>query len=140
MASQARSRIETVQRTDYVGAFLMFSGIVLIILGLTLGATNGFRTASFLAPFLLSWVMFVAFFIWEWRIPTAQASLPPSFWFLPNMPLLMSLALIGYANWSVAIIGLFESWELVHHQSAIITAVRYLPPGIVNFLVAPAAP
>jgi hypothetical protein len=70
----------------------------LLILGLTLGASYGWVTASFLAPFLLSVVLFPFFFWWETRVPEAHALLPPAIWRLPNVPVLVAFALITVSS------------------------------------------
>jgi MFS family permease len=50
------------KRLDLLGAGSMLAAIVLLILGLTLGASYGWRKPGFLVPFLLSWVLFGLFF------------------------------------------------------------------------------
>jgi hypothetical protein len=93
---------ERFKRLDIMGCFAMFAAIVLLILGLTLGASYGFKTAKFLVPFLLSWPIFVAFFFWEAKLPDGYALIPPSFWRIPNMTILMFFALGIYPWWAVS--------------------------------------
>lgn len=135
-AHEVSTTKEKFKRTDYPGAGLMLVAIILLILGLTLGATNGFKTASFLVPFLLSWILFGAFFAWEWKLPASFALVPPSFWFIPNMPLLMLLALMVYPIWGITLIAFLQRWQFVWGDSPIIAAVRYLPSGISGIIVA----
>lgn len=108
----------------------MLAAIILLILGLTLGASYGFRTAGFLAPFLISWILFPAFFIWEARIPEKYALLPPKVWRIPNFTILIVTALLIYSWWAVNFLPLIETWVRVHHESAIIAAVRVLPQSL----------
>ena len=81
------------KRLDLVGSFSMLAGIVLLILGLTLGASLGWKTAGFLAPFLISWFLFAFFFIWEAKIPQEYALLPAKTWKIPNFAILIVFAL-----------------------------------------------
>ena len=98
---------EKFKRLDLVGCVSMLIGIILLILGLTLGATYGFKTAKFLVPFLLSWPIFVGFFIWEAKLPTGYALIPPITWRIPNFTLLIflrSVSILGgqVNNWSLS--------------------------------------
>lgn len=118
------------KRLDLPGSLSMLAGIVLLILGLTLGASDGWKTAKFLVPFLLSWVLFAFFFIWEARIPVEYALLPPSFWRIKNITVLIVFALYIYGWWAVNFLALVETFMRVHEELAIIAAVRLLPEGI----------
>lgn len=134
------SQKEKLKRLDLVGAFFMFACIVLLILGLTLGATYGFKTAKFLVPFLLSWPIFVAFFIWEAYLPEGYALIPPSFWKIPNMTLLIFFALGIYPWWAVNQLPLVERFIALFGESPIIAAVRMLPQGLAALAVAMVIP
>ncbi|OCF76458.1 efflux protein EncT [Kwoniella mangroviensis CBS 8886] len=131
---------EKFKRLDLVGAFTMLVAIILIILGLTLGASYGWKTAKFLVPFLLSWPIFVAFFIWEARLPEGYALIPPSFWKIPNMTLLIVFALGIYPWWAVNQLPLVERFLVVNHETPIIAAVRMLPQGLAALAVAMVIP
>lgn len=74
----------------------MLLAIIFLILGLTLGASNGWRTAGFLVPFLLSCILFPLFFVWEARLPEEYALLPSSVWRIPNFAVLAVVALYIY--------------------------------------------
>jgi len=114
--------------------------IILLILGLTLGASYGFKTAKFLVPFLLSWPIFVFFFVWEARLPEGYALIPPAFWKIPNMPLLIVFALGIYPWWAVNQLPLVERFLAVFGEKPIIAAVRMLPQGIAALLTAMVIP
>jgi len=118
----------------------MLFGIILLILGLTLGATYGYKTAKFLVPFLLSWPMMVGFFVWEARLPPGFALIPSNFWFIPNMNLLMLMALGVYSSWGFILIGFLERWQDVNNESPLIAAIRFLPGGISAFFIASLVP
>ena len=81
-------------RLDVPGCLLIFIPIVLIIIGLTLGASHGFRTAGFLVPFLLAWPAVGVFFYWESKLSESDAFIPPSTWRIKNVTLL-SIFLLG---------------------------------------------
>ena len=123
------------KRLDLVGAFLMLSSIVLLILGLTLGASYGFKTAGFLAPFLLSWPLCIGFFFWEARIPDEYALLPAKTWRIPNFTILIVFALYIYAWFSLNYLPLVEISTKVYGEKSIIAALRILPQGVVSGIV-----
>ncbi|EIW68412.1 hypothetical protein TREMEDRAFT_32556 [Tremella mesenterica DSM 1558] len=135
-AGEVTTSREKFRRLDIVGSFAMLSSVILLILGLTLGASYGFKTAKFLVPFLLSWPIFVLFFIWEARLPEGYALIPPSFWRIPNMTLLIVFALAIYPWWAVNQLPLVERFLAVFGEKPIIAAVRMLPQGIAALLTA----
>ncbi|KAL7422343.1 hypothetical protein Q5752_002989 [Cryptotrichosporon argae] len=124
------------KRLDLVGSFLMLASIIMLILGLTLGASYGFKTAKFLVPFLLAWPLFVSFFIWEMRLPEGYALIPPSTWRIPNFTLLIVFALGVYPWWAVNQLPLVERFEALFGETPIIAAVRMLPEGMAALVTA----
>lgn len=120
----------TFKRLDLVGSLSMLVAIVLLILGLTLGASDGWRTPQFLVPFLLSFVLFPFFFFWESRIPEKYALLPPKTWRIPNFTTYIVFALYIYGWWSLNFLPYIETFVRVHGDPAIIAAVRMLPQGV----------
>ncbi|WVQ79735.1 hypothetical protein IAT38_001835 [Cryptococcus sp. DSM 104549] len=134
------SQRDKLKRLDIVGCMLMLVSIILLILGLTLGASYGWKKAGFLVPFLLSWPIFVSFFFWEAKLPEGYALIPPSFWRIPNMSLLMVFALGIYPWWAVSQLPQVERYLAVFGESPIIAAVRMLPQGIAALAVAMVIP
>ncbi|KAK8854629.1 hypothetical protein IAR55_003368 [Kwoniella newhampshirensis] len=128
------------KRLDLIGSFSMLVSIILLILGLTLGASYGWKKAGFLVPFLLSWPIFVFFFFWEARLPEGYALIPPSFWKIPNMTLLIVFALGIYPWWAVNQLPLVERFLVVNNETPIIAAVRMLPQGIAALATAMVIP
>ncbi|WWD19231.1 hypothetical protein CI109_103689 [Kwoniella shandongensis] len=128
------------KRLDLVGSFSMLVAIILLILGLTLGASYGWKKAGFLVPFLLSWPIFVFFFLWEARLPEGYALIPPSFWKIPNMTLLIIFALGVYPWWATNQLPFVERFLTVDGETPIIAAVRMLPQGIAALLTAMVIP
>lgn len=123
------------RRLDLVGSLIMLFAIVLLILGLTLGASYGWKTAKFLVPFLLSWVLFPAFFVWEHYLPETHALLPTKTWKIPNFATFIAFGLQVYPWWGVNFLGLVETFIGPRGEKPIIAALRVLPEGIVAFMV-----
>ncbi|ORY35678.1 major facilitator superfamily domain-containing protein [Naematelia encephala] len=135
-AEEVVDRADKFKRLDIVGCFSMLVSIILLILGLTLGASYGFKTAKFLVPFLLSWPIFVFFFVWESKLPEGYALIPPAFWRIPNMTILIFFALGIYPWWAVNQLPLVERVIAVFHEKPIIAALRMLPQGIAALFTA----
>ena len=125
--ANAQSKLK---RLDMVGSLSMLAAVILLVLGLTLGASEGWTSAAFLAPFLLSWPLFALFFVWEHYLPVEYALLPSSTWRIPNFAVLIAFALYIYGFWGVAFLPIIEISLRVHEESAIVAALRILPQGI----------
>jgi MFS family permease len=107
------SQFSRLQRLDIGGAVILTSSLCLFILGLTSkrpssslcgsrwqadltgvrdsnkgGTTDGWTSASFLAPFLISLALFVGFWVWEGFQHDEKALLPISLMRAPNLILL----------------------------------------------------
>lgn len=118
------------KRLDLVGAFLMLGAIILLVLGLTLGASYGWKKPGFLAPFFISMVLFPSFFYWESRLPEGYALLPSKTWRIKNFTILIILSLFIYSWWSLNFVPLIEIFVRVHGEISIIAAVRVLPQSL----------
>ncbi|KAL0244039.1 hypothetical protein I308_105302 [Cryptococcus tetragattii IND107] len=127
---------DKLKRLDVVGCFMMLVSIILLILGITLGASYGWKKPGFLVPFLLCWPIFVAFFIYEARLSEGYALIPPSFWKIPNMTLLIVFALGIYPWWCVSQLPLVERFIDYFNEPAIIAALRVFPQGASALIVA----
>ncbi|EKD01764.1 hypothetical protein A1Q2_03827 [Trichosporon asahii var. asahii CBS 8904] len=103
--------------------------------GLELDPDESRPRAPFLVPFLLSWALFPAFFIWEAKIPQCRALLPAKTWKIPNFAVLIVFALQIYAWWGVNFLALVDTFTKVRGEPAIIAAVRLLPQGVLAFVV-----
>lgn len=134
--AEAESATSKWKRLDLPGSILMLGATILLVLGLTLGAAKGFKTADFLVPFLLSLVVLApGFFIWEARIPEEMALLPPSFWRIPNVALLIIFATQIYGWFGVNFLAHVEVYTKIFDESGILAAVRVLPQGVAAFLI-----
>ncbi|OXH29691.1 hypothetical protein J008_04211 [Cryptococcus neoformans] len=78
---------------DPIGALLMLGAVVALTIGLTFGASYGWKTPSFLVPFLLSPILFILFFFYEARLPVERAILPSQTWKIPNFTITIVFAL-----------------------------------------------
>ncbi|KAL7409828.1 major facilitator superfamily domain-containing protein [Mrakia frigida] len=63
------------KRVDFVGALSFTTGIVLFIFSITSGVAHGWKNATFIVTLLVSILLFVAFLIWELRLPPTHALL-----------------------------------------------------------------
>lgn len=108
----------------------MLVAILLLILGLTLGASYGFGTASFLAPFLISLPLFPLFFYWQSRLSADLALVPSNTWKIPNFTLWTVLAIFTSAWWTCNQVPQIEVFVRERGDSSIIAAMRILPEGI----------
>ncbi|WRT64550.1 uncharacterized protein IL334_001482 [Kwoniella shivajii] len=130
-----RSWVELTKRLDPVGISTLLSSIILLILGLTLGASYGWTCAGFLAPLILGALLLPIFFWWESTLPDEYAILPSSVWRIPNVAVLVVFALITLGWWAVNFIPFIELYHKVHGERMIIAAVRTLPEGIIAGIV-----
>lgn len=121
------------RRLDLVGAMLFLSSIVMLILGLTLGASYGWKTAKFLVPFLLSFVLLPLFFVWEGSLKDSHALLPNKTWRIPNFAVFIILTLELYAWWAITLLSFTEIWMNLYGELAIIAAIRHAPQGVMAF-------
>ncbi|WVQ82158.1 hypothetical protein IAT38_004286 [Cryptococcus sp. DSM 104549] len=121
---------DKLKRLDFVGCFSMLIAIILLILSLTFGASYGWKTAKFLVPFFLTWPLAIGFFVWEAKLPDGYALLPPSFWRIPNMKLLVAFSLCINPWWTDHQLVLMEHFISVSHDKPVIAALRMLPSGI----------
>ena len=108
----------------------MLLAIVCLILSLTLGASYGWRTPSFIVPIVLSALLFPFFFLWESRLPEEFALIPPSLWRLKNFAVLIVFGLVILGSWGVVFMPLIELYHGVHGEPMIKAAVRVLPIGV----------
>ncbi|WVQ71582.1 hypothetical protein IAR50_001122 [Cryptococcus sp. DSM 104548] len=123
------------KKLDLVGAGLLAASLVCFILALTQGPIDGWGAASFIAPFILSFVAIIGFFVWESYIPQKVAVLPSSVWKISNI-IIMSLALmIAFPFWGTSQIMYATYFQEVTHWSPIHVAAAMLPQGITGLVV-----
>lgn len=118
------------QRLDIPGALSMLVGVVLLTLGLTLGASFGFLTAGFFAPFILGLGLMVAFFFWEARRPAGYALLPSDTWRIPNFTILIIFSTVVFSWFSLNFLPFVELYVRARDQTYLQAALRILPEGV----------
>nr|XP_019013488.1 efflux protein EncT [Kwoniella pini CBS 10737]OCF52269.1 efflux protein EncT [Kwoniella pini CBS 10737] len=123
------------KRLDIIGVLIMMGSLITFILALTQGPIDGWGSASFIAPFVLSFPLAIAFFFWESKIPPKSAVLPSSIWQITNI-VIASLAVgIAFPYWATSQI-LYATWfQEVFRWKPIHVAAAILPQGIVGLLV-----
>ncbi|OAX40409.1 MFS general substrate transporter [Rhizopogon vinicolor AM-OR11-026] len=93
---------------DLVGVSILTVALILFIFAVTFTSTDGWASATVLAPLIISISMIVAFFYWETCIPVEKAAIT---WFL----ILTNL------------------WQNIFHWSVISMVIHLIPIGIVGF-------
>jgi ABC-type xylose transport system permease subunit len=78
---------------DVPGSLLILAALMLLNVGLTLGASRGWVNARFLVPTILSLPLAIAFFVWEYRVGEEKALIPVSLWKINNVSLMSWVAL-----------------------------------------------
>ena len=125
------------KRLDIVGVVLLMGALICFILGLTQGPIDGWNAASFIAPFVLSFPLFVSFFAWESWVQPKFAVLPASVWKITNI-IVSSLVCLGpFAVWATSQLQYANYWQFSPYfeWSPIHVAVAILPQGIIALLV-----
>ena len=84
---------------DFPGVVLMLGALVCFILSLTQGPIDGWSSAAFIAPMIISVFLGVGFFVWEARIPARTAVLPSSVWKIINIVSSSLAIMIGLSFW-----------------------------------------
>ncbi|OCF36546.1 efflux protein EncT [Kwoniella heveanensis CBS 569] len=123
------------KRLDIIGVALMMGSLITFILSLTQGPIDGWGSASFIAPFVLSFPLAFAFFFWESKIPPKSAVLPSSVWKITNI-IIASLGIgIAFPFWATSQL-LYATWfQQVFGWTPIHVAAAMLPQGITGLLI-----
>ncbi|EKM77920.1 hypothetical protein AGABI1DRAFT_129710 [Agaricus bisporus var. burnettii JB137-S8] len=133
----ALDKAKRFKRLDMIGVFLMAVGLILFIFGVTSGSTTGWDSARCLAPFLISFIFLIGFFFWEARIPEEMAAIPPSLWRVDNFAIIAGCATMPIMWWATVQLLYSWIWQNVYGWSPIMTAVRFLPLGVLGFIMSP---
>ncbi|KAJ7490688.1 MFS general substrate transporter [Mycena latifolia] len=134
---------ETDKRVDWLGAFLVTTGLVLLVFVLGQGslASNGWKTGYIIALLIVSIVFLVMFLLWQHYLEKKEGT---------GRPPLMKLSMWSRAKGKFAVmqaIAFFEwaaflswyFWAQVYYEdyqklSAVLTAVRMLPMTVAGGL------
>ncbi|KAJ3148085.1 hypothetical protein HDU89_004931 [Geranomyces variabilis] len=117
------------QRVDYLGAALSTASMLLLVFVLTDANSRGWGSAMIISLLIVSLLLIGVFVFWETKAP--QPLMPMSIWKLPNFAPAFVIAgcLVGFFQGYLYFITL--TFNQVMNYSAIESAVRYLPLGIV---------
>ncbi|KZP15059.1 efflux transporter [Athelia psychrophila] len=142
---------ETDRRVDWIGAFLITAGLVLIVFVLSDGEIVGWKTPYIIALLILGALAMVLFVLWERHLEAAHTANPAaalaSRWTPPPL-MKMSIwgrargrfavtMLIAFFNWSAFLSWAF--WVQLYYQdylalTPILTMVRLLPMFVTGVL------
>ncbi|KZT12694.1 major facilitator superfamily MFS-1 [Laetiporus sulphureus 93-53] len=131
------ARVLRFKRLDIIGVTIFAVALILFIFAVTSGATSGWRSARIIVPLIISFVLFVLFFVWEAKIPESYAALPPKMWRYENFTILLAISLVPFMWWG-SIFPLFAwYWETVYGWTAIRSAEHFLPIALGIFPTLP---
>lgn len=122
------------KRMDLGGVFLLMATLVLFILAFTQSTIDGYSSAIFIAPLIISIFLAAAFVVYELYLPRGYALLPQDIWSYPNIFPLIVQASIGFL-WS-ALMQLRGAtfFQVALGDSAILAAAKIVPMGIVGII------
>ncbi|TXT04331.1 hypothetical protein VHUM_04218 [Vanrija humicola] len=127
-------RGEKWRRMDLGGVALMIAMLVCFILALTQGPLDGWNKPVFIAPIVISAVLFPVFIIWEQRMPRGYSMLPHDIWRFPNIFPLIIQATVPVFFFSVVQLRMASYFQDTLHESAIISGLKLFPMGVIAFL------
>ena len=118
------------KRMDLGGVAILIAGLVLFILGFTQAPTEGWDSAIFIAPLVISIVLLAAFIVWERFMKRGYSLLPHDIWSYPNIfPLLINASAI-FLWFACAQLRIATYFQDALGNSAILAAVKLLPMGV----------
>ncbi len=123
------------KRMDLGGVFILLAGLVLFILGFTQAPSQGWKSAIFIAPLVISIVLMGGFLVWEHFMPRGYSLLPHDVWHFPNIfPLILQASAI-FMWFACAQLRIATYFQDALGDSAILAAVKLLPMGITALFV-----
>lgn len=134
VASETKST-EKWRRMDFVGVFLILAILILFILAFTQAELDGWGSAMFIAPLVISLVLLPVFIVWELKRPEGCALLPHDIWSFPNIfPLILHTTAV-YGWFSCFQLRMSTYFQEVLGDSALMTGVKFLPLGITGIVM-----
>jgi hypothetical protein len=121
-------------RLDLVGVLIIISSLVCLLLALTQGPIDGWSSASFIAPLVLSALLFPLFFVWESRVHPASAIMPATVWKIKNMAITSVVLLLPMSFWVTSQVLFSTYWQVVLRWRPLHVAAAALPQGIAALL------
>ncbi|WVQ78044.1 hypothetical protein IAT38_000125 [Cryptococcus sp. DSM 104549] len=123
------------KRLDLIGVVLMTASLITFILSLTQGPIDGWGSASFIAPFILSFPLGIGFFVWEAKIPAKSAVLPGSVWKITNIVILSLAVMMAFPFWATSQLMYATYFQEVFHWTPIKVAAAMVPQGVTGLIV-----
>ncbi|WVQ78085.1 hypothetical protein IAT38_000166 [Cryptococcus sp. DSM 104549] len=123
------------KRMDIGGVLILVACLVLFILGFTQATVDGWGSAIFIAPFIISIALFVVFLVWEHFMPRGYSLLPHDIWRFPNIFPLIVQASAAFMWFACTQLRMATYFQEAFHDTTILTAVKILPMGITALLV-----
>jgi hypothetical protein len=123
------------KRMDLGGVFILVAGLTLFILGFIQAPVRGWKSATFIAPFVISIFLLAGFIVWERFMKRGFSLLPHDMWKYPNIfPLILQASAIFMwsATAQLRIATYFQDGLGI---SAILAAVKLLPMGVTALFV-----
>ncbi|ORX35382.1 major facilitator superfamily domain-containing protein [Kockovaella imperatae] len=128
----------TLRRLDIPAIMCIEASIIAIILALTFGASYGWKTPSFLVPFVIGIVLLPTFFVWEHyktRTAVEEALLPSHLWRIPNFAVLIIFSLVCLGWWAVNFLAFIQWYNEAQGETILLSALRTLPEGLIAICV-----
>lgn len=123
------------KRMDVPGVVLIMGSLICFMLSLTQGPINGWRSASFIAPFVLSWPLGIGFFVWEANIPPRTAILPSTVWNITNSVIASLVVLVPMGFWGTSQLLFATYWQTAFNWAPLHVAAAMLPQGLMTLAV-----
>ncbi|BEI89447.1 uncharacterized protein CcaverHIS019_0208090 [Cutaneotrichosporon cavernicola] len=120
---------------NMIGADLLLALLVLFMLSWTQVEGQGWNNPLFIAPLVISLVLLPLFLLWENKLPVGFSLLPHGMWRFPNMAPLVISALTIFLWYAPYQLRMATYFQVVLHDSAIITGVKILPMGVTACIV-----
>ncbi|KAJ7877970.1 major facilitator superfamily domain-containing protein [Mycena olivaceomarginata] len=139
VAESRAQKILRLRRLDLLGVLMFTVASILFIFSITSGSIDGWSSAQVIAPLILSFFLFIAFFVWESRLSESYAAVPSKMWSYENFTVLILVSFAPFMWWGSIFLLFAWLWEVVYGWSAIKTALHFLPVGLGMFPVLPLA-
>ncbi|KAK7031956.1 MFS general substrate transporter [Favolaschia claudopus] len=133
-----QSSTEEDQRVDWIGAFLVTSGLILVVFALAQGpvAPRGWKTGYIIALIIVGVVLIALFLLWEHRLEHGEQHRPPlmklSLWTRAKGKFAV-IQIIAFLEWASFLSWFF--WLVVYYEnyrklSLVHTSIRGLPSTV----------
>ncbi len=123
------------KRMDLIGVTGLMAILILFILSFTQVEHDGWNSAIFIAPLIISIVLLPFWVFWEYKRPQGFGLLPHDIWTYPNIFPLIIQATSIFMWFATYQLRLATYWQEVDHVKPILAAARLLPMGVTALIV-----